>query len=1147
MKHSRSNASIGTTGYTPPTRIQTILILIAFMLVGLSLSAEVLPPHLQNHIQSFRAQNLIQGTVSDEEGVPLLGVNVSVKGSTKGTTTDFDGKYQIKAASGDVLVFSYIGMETQEIAVGTSTSIDVQMVSSVESLEEVVITGYQNIEKVFFTGASQSIKKEEIKLDGVADVSRMLEGRAAGISVQNVTGTFGATPRITIRGSSSILGNNKPIWVIDGAIQEEIVNLSLNDLVSGDTNTLLSSAVAGLNAADVESVEILKDASATALYGARALNGVVVITTKSGKRNQKLQVNYSSEFAIRPVPNYGQYDLLNSQETVSVYRELENKGYLRIGESLQGRFGGIYNIMYRQINTYDPSTGSFLLANTPEAKAKFLQQYELANTNWFKTLFRPTPTQTHSLSFSGGGENNTQYASIGYYADGGWTIADRVRRVTANIRNTYYLGNKAKATIHLQGSMRDQSAPGAFARQNDLVNGAANRNFDINPFSYSLNMSRALRPRNKDGELEYFRYNWAPFNILKEIANNRTELQVLDLKFQGEFEYKLGKNLNYNFLGTARYANSTNEHKVTENSNVAAAYRANETSLVAQQNIFLFRDPNNPNALPKVVLPEGGIYTNTGNKIVTYTFRNTLDFKKTFGQNHDIRLYLGQEFRSTDRERSFSRGFGYQFSKGGVPFIDPDIIKKQVLDGANYFGLEQTRERGATFFATATYGYKKKYILNVTGNYEGSNRAGISGSNRWLPTYNVGAKWNIDQESIIDDTTWVSSLAIRPSYGLIALLADNASNNLPIFRNAITDRWDPNNRENYINIDDLQNKDLSWEKTHEFNIGLDLGLFKDRILLYTDFYNRKGSDLIDVVRTSGIGGQVLKLANNANMDTKGFEVQLTTKNILRENFQWNTTSNISYFDQEITALQQQPNVFELVSNTGGNAIGYPRGSLFSFQMKKLNKDGIPTFYFHDNRDPIIGVDFQEIEDIQKYLKYEGPTEANFTGGMSNDFRYKNWDFSFFITFAAGNKIRQHPAYSNQYSDLSVFPSEFTDRWLVPGDENKTNIPVIPSQRINNTYGNNVLARAYNAYNFSDQRVVDGSFVRMKNISLGYAFPKDLVEKWQLSSLRFGVQTTNPFLIYADRRLNGQDPEFFRSGGVAYPITRQYTFSMNLSF
>ena len=1106
-------------------------------------------------IQLSNAQeNKITGTITDANNLPIGGVTIVVDGTRKGVVSDFDGIYTISAKTGNVLKFSFVGLQTQMITVGAESSINVVMIEDVESLDAVVVTGYQNVKRELFTGASQTIKAADIKLDGVADISRALEGRAAGVSVQNVTGTFGAAPRITIRGSSSILGDTKPIWIVDGVIQEEIVNLSVSDLVSGDASTLLGSAVAGLNASDVESFEILKDASATALYGARALNGVVVITTKSGKRNQKPKFNYTSEYAVRDIPRYTNYDLLNSQETVSVYREMESKGFLDLPSSFQGRYGGIYNIMYRAINNYDSSTGQYQLENTPEARAQFLKQFELANTDWFETLFNATPTQTHGLSFSSGSENSTSYASLGYYTDGGWTIADRVRRITGNLRNTFYLSDdKLKITTQLQGSIRNQLAPGTFAREEDLVSGSYTRDFDINPFSYALNTSRALRPRDNDGNLEYSRYNWAPFNIIDELDNNGIEINVSDIKFQGQAEYKINDNLTFNFLGSARYATSNNEHSIKENSNVAGAYRSDETTVVRDANNFLFSDPDNPNEPPRVVLPVGGILITSKNTLVTYTFRNTLDWTKRFKEDlHGLRIYGGQEYRYTDRSESSNTGYGYQFDRGGTVFTDPDILKKAILDGNPYFSVLETRQREVSFFANVTYDFDKKYVLNVTGNYEGSNRAGKSSESRWLPTYTVGGKWNVDKEDFIQNSHVVSSFAFRPSYGLVALLADNATNNLAVFRNQITDRFSNNDRENFIDIEDLQNSELTWEKTLELNLGLDVGFFNNKIMMNFDAYFRKGKDLIDLIRTTGIGGESIKLGNNSEMTTNGVEFQLNTVNIDNDNFRWKTGFNISKFNQEVTSLKQESNVFDLVTGIGrGNAIGFPKGALFSFQFEGLNEWGLPIFLTQDPEfapsKPYDLVDFQDTDNVIDYLKYEGATEPNLSGGLANNFTYKNWDFSFFISFSAGNKVRLAPVYDSVYDDLDVFPREFVNRWIASGDENITDVPTIASQSLIQSYGSNELERAYNAYNYSSERVADGGFIRMKNISLGYTLDKQIIDRLGLSNVRMSLQSTNPFLIYSDSKLGGQDPEFFRSGGVAYPISRLFTFSLNVGF
>ncbi|WP_335967023.1 SusC/RagA family TonB-linked outer membrane protein [Galbibacter sp. PAP.153] len=1101
-------------------------------------------------------QTSIYGKITDTDGVPLAGVNVYVEGIAKGVSSDFEGNYTITARKGQTLVFSYIGMKTQKIPVEDQAQIDVVLTYDVQSLDDVVVTGYQNIAKKVFTGAAQTLKGEEIKIDGVIDVGRMLEGRAAGVNVQNVTGTFGAAPKITIRGGSSIFGDTKPLWVVDGAVQEEIINLSFEQLVSGDSATLISSAIAGLNANDIESIEILKDASALSLYGARALNGAIIITTKKGKRNQKTSVTYQGEFAYRTIPSYGDYDLLNSQETMEVYKEIENKGFLAMSNSTQGRYGGVYNILYRAINTYNPETGQFGVANTIEAKNRFLQQYEMANTDWFKNLFTINPTQNHTLSFSGGGENSTQYASIGYYTDPGWTIADNIKRLTANLSNTYYISDVITAGVLVQGSVRKQEAPGTYNREVNTVSGEYTRDFDINPFSYSLNASRALRPYDNDGNLEYYRFNWAPFNIQNEIENNTIDLNVLELKTQADLNIKINDDLDYSFLGSFRYVKSTKEHNITEDSNVAAAYRANETTIVADQNIFLFTDPDNPNMLPQIVLPNGGIYNLAEDNLESFYFRNALDFSKVYNNKHDLKLYLGQEYRMTNRTNTFFTGFGYQYNSGGIPFTDYRAIQYTVNNNDDYFGKTEDRERGVAFFAQGTYGFDNRYVISATANYEGSNKLGRSNSARWLPTWNVSGKWNVSNEDFMKNSKTISNLSLRMGYGLIAGLG-NASNALAVFRNEITNRYQFDDRENMINIEELENSELTWEKVYETNLGVDLGMFNNQFTLTTDLYQKKSFDLIDYVRTSGIGGEGIKLANNADMSTKGIEVSLLGKIFDGEDFKWTSVINFAYFDQEITRLQNEPNAFDLVRDVGGNVVGRQRNSIYSFDFQGLDNRGIPTYYLGEYtdgspRDPITDVDFQERDGILDYLKYEGPVEPNITGGFSNTFTYKNWELSALITMQAGNKIRLSPYYSASYSDLDVFPSEFNNRWLIPGDENTTNIPGIIDNRLLQTFNDNGgssqdLYRAYNAYNYSTQRVVDGSFVRMKNIALTYAFPKSLTDNLSMSTFKMRLQATNPFLIYSDAKLNGQDPEFFRSGGVAYPIVRQFTLTLNVGF
>ncbi|WP_417871992.1 MULTISPECIES: SusC/RagA family TonB-linked outer membrane protein [Flavobacteriaceae] len=1084
----------------------------------------------------------ISGIVKDTHGTPLPGVTVVIKGTTIGVSTDFDGKYTLNVASGKnvTLVFSLLGMETQEKAVSANKKVvNVTLAEASEQLDEVVITsdGYRKIDRRLFTGAATKVNKEDL-LQGMPDVSRALEGKVAGVSVQNVSGTFGAAPKIRVRGASSIFGDTKPLWVVDGVVLEDVVDVSPDQLSSGDAATLIGSSVAGLNADDIESFQILKDASATALYGARAMNGVIVITTKKGKSG-KINISYKGEQTLRAKPTYKNYNIMNSVDQMSVYRELESKGWLNHAEISRQSNGGVYKKMYDLINTYNPSTGKFGLENTPEARAKFLQSYERNNTDWFDVLFRNSIIQNHSLSLSGGTDKGNFYFSTSFYNDEGWTLADDVSRFTVNAKANVKVSDRLKIGFLTRGSIRQQTAPGTFKRSKNPVDGAYDRNFDINPFSFALNTSRVLKPYDDNGNYEYYRMNYAPFNIIEELENNQIEMDVLDLKVQGNLDYQITDDLDYSFVGSLRYVKSTQEHKITEKSNLANAYRADDTYEIASSNRFLFSDLANPNALPVVVLPKGGFYNRKDDLLFNYYFRNSLNWNKTYNDKHILNVLVGQELKYSNRENSFFDGVGYQYDRGGIPFIDYRFIQQQVQSGFSYYGMQEYRDRFLAYFSTASYSYNRKYTFNGTFRYDGSNLLGKSKSARWLPTWNVSGSWNAHEEDFLADSDVISYLTLRGTYGLTASMGP-ARNSSLILMNQISDRPYDSERESQMFIQSLENSELTWEKQFETNLGVDLGLYNNRINLSLDAYKRNGFDLIGNIRTSGIGGEFYKFANYADMESKGVEFTLGTKNIQGKNFSWNTNLTFAYNKNEITNLKSSPNVFDLVQSTGGALENYPVRGLFSIPFAGLNEEGIPTF-INENGEVSTDVNFQS--ENTDFLKYEGPIDPKVTGGLTNTFKYKNFKLNAFVSYQYGNKIRLHPSFKARYSDLDALPNEFKNRWVLPGDEKLTDVPVILSDR---AYDVNY-ERTYNAYNYSDARVADGSFIRMKEISLSYDFPKLVLDNLGLSNAQIRLQGSNLFLLYSDKKLNGQDPEFFRAGGVAMPVSKQYTMSLKIGF
>ena len=347
-------------------------------------------------------------------------------------------------------------------------------------------------------------------------------------------------------------------------------------------------------------------------------------------------------------------------------------------------------------------------------------------------------------------------------------------------------------------------------------------------------------------------------------------------------------------------------------------------------------------------------------------------------------------------------------------------------------------------------------------------------------------------------------------------------------------------KESGLQIEDLENSELTYEKKHELNIGIDLGFLNNRINIAADWYKRDNFDLIGLINTMGIGGQITKYANVASMKSHGIEFTLSTRNIVTPDFQWNSNFIFSNAKNEVTELDANTRVIDMITGTGFTMKGYPVRSLFSMDFQGLNDEGLPTFINENGELTISGINFQERE-MKDHLIYEGPTDPPITGSFGNIFNYKDFRLNIFMTYSFGNMIRLDPVFSNRYYDLDAMPKEFKNRWTVPGDEEITTIPVIADRRLNAR--DSRLNYAYNAYNFSSARVAKGDFIRMKEVSLSYDIPKELAASMKMSNLSVKLQATNLFLIYADDKLNGQDPEFFNTGGVAAPVPKQFTLTL----
>ena len=1083
------------------------------------------------------AQQTFHGlVVAEDDGQPVIGATVIVAGAKAGTTTDVEGRFTLAVPDGKRITVSYVGMQSQTVL--PTPGMKITLRSASEQIGEVVVTGMQHLDRRLFTGATAKLDAAATKLDGVADISRSLEGRVAGVSVQNVSGTFGTAPKIRVRGATSIYGSSKPLWVVDGVIMDDVTEVGADELSSGDAVTLISSAIAGLNSDDIESFQILKDGSATSIYGARAMAGVIVVTTMKGKAG-KSHISYTGEYTLRLKPQYGDFNIMNSQEQMSVYREMRQKGWLNFADTYRATSSGVYGKMYQLMNTYDATTGTWALDNTPQGEEEYLREAEYRNTDWFDELFSTAIMHNHSVGVSGGTEKMNFYGSVSAMSDPGWYESSRVTRYTGNMNIGYQISPRLQLNLITNASYRKQKAPGTLSQTTDPVSGTVKRDFDINPYSYALNSSRTLEANT------FYTRNFAPFNIHHELANNYMNLDVADLKFQAELKFKPVKGLELAALAASKYASTAQEHITTDDSNQAMAYRAMDDATIRTLNPFLYTDPDNRYALPISILPQGGIYRKTNYKMNGYDIRLSANYNHVFSEHHITNFFAGAEMEEIKRNNTSFNGWGMQYSRGELPFYIYQYFKQQIEQGGSYYSIGNTLSRSLAFFGNATYSYKGRYTLNGTLRYEGTNRLGKSRSARWMPTWNLSAAWNVHEEPFFNRLEHVlSHLSLKASYSLTGDPGPSSvSNSSMVLMSYAPYRPFTSIQESGMYISDQANSELTYEKKHELNLGIETGFLGNRINVAFDWYTRNNYDLIGVIETAGVGGSIRKLANVAAMKSHGLEFTLSTQNIKTRHWQWSTDFIFSYAKNEVTSLMSSAQIMNVVQGAGFALEGYPVRSLFSFRYEGLNGDGLPRIQnqFGQVTSDGTAIDFQS--PILAYLQYEGPTDPTTTGSLGNILKWRNLRLNVFVTYSFGNVIRLDPVFASSYSDLTATPREFKNRWVQTGDELYTDVPVILTGR--QVAADYYTSTLYNAYNYSTERIAKGDFIRMKELSLSYDFPHTVLKPLHVSDLSLKLQATNLFLIYADSKLGGQDPEFFRSGGVASPMPKQFTLTLKL--
>jgi TonB-linked SusC/RagA family outer membrane protein len=1077
------------------------------------------------------------GQVIDENDDPLIGVSVRFKNDKgRGTVTDANGNFYIPAANkqSSTLTFSYIGKKTMERTFVEGDKDIVRMVDNVNSIDEVVVTGYQVIDKRLMSSSTTTVKMDDIKIPNFNSVDKMLQGTVPGLMVLNNSGSPSATPRIRVRGSSTVYGNAAPLWVVDGIIHEDPVNFSndeLNNILMGSpsdltnqmnlnsSKSLLGNAISGVNPNDIESITFLKDASATAIYGTRAANGVIVITTKKG-RVGKPSVSFSTSLGFTSRPRYSQYNLMNSKQRVQVSKEVLENGYLYAATPYATGFEGAL------MNLYDKKI-------TKEEFDAQVAKYETMNTDWFDLLCQNALNQDYSVSISGGNDYVNYYTSVGYNNSKGTTKGDNSIRYNFSSNIDAKLSSKVRAYTRL--SLSETTNDGFYT---------------TNPYSYALDTSRAI------GANEYYTSfvntiaelssNYAlKYNIFNELSHTGSNAKVRN--FSGSFgvDVDILKNLKLQTLFGATYSNSLNNQWADERSYHIAQIRGYDYGAVAA----------NSDAEKVSTLPHGGILNYTSMNNVSYTGRAQLTYNLMFGKNHEhiINAMGGYEVRSNQYDGYTDVEYGYYPDRGLAISYEYDTSTSgnvSNVSGANSSLEKHTVSRSKqssntiSGFATLVYGYKNRYILNANIRTDASNRFGQYTNHKWLPVWSLSARWKVNDEAIFKDMNWIDEFSIRASYGEQGNVPTSVGPNLVVkYISPTINRFSGDYQ---LGISRLPYPNLRWEKTKTTNLGLDFSFMNGRITGDIDYYIRKGTDVIYNLPVATEYGTTTTYRNGANLKNTGIEIGLSFTPIRTRDFTWTISPIYSKNTNNISNTTKQK--YTYLDYLAGNAYenGKPIRSVYAWKFNGINQNtGYATFDKCSN----VESEVTKSDTPSEYLKYCGTSDPKFNGGVSTALRYKNLSLNAQFAFAFGNKKRLNFMFNGKMTmpePQSNLTTDLINRWKKAGDV--SNIPGIVFSESSNylTYTPAGMLNTYDMYNYSDVRVVSGNFFRCRNLMLSYSFPQNLIQHWRISGMSCSFNVSNPFTICSSK-FHGQDPEIDNTGSVALPITQTYSFSLNFSF
>lgn len=1066
------------------------------------------------------------GTVVDQNGKPMAGVAIIVKGTNIGTTTDASGKYELDILDNKnaILVFSMLGMKRQEIPYKNSHPMRIVMEENAESVDEVVVTGYQKIDKRQLSSSIVSIKGSDLVGGAQISLDRMLVGRLPGVAVTGMTSTPGAAPKIRIRGHSSITGNREPVWVLDGIILEEPVNISAEELNSPDYVNLIGNAIGSINPEDIERVDILKDASATAIYGIKAANGVIVVTTKKGTKGAP-QVNYTTTLTVTTPPTYDKMFRMNSADRIDMSIEMQERG-LEFSSSTAldvGYEGALRKLWNREI-TY------------PEFLAQ-VNTLRTNNTDWYGELFRTSFSHQHSISVSGGNDKSDYYFSGGYANDQSVTIGEDVDRYTAMIKLNTQLARTLKVGFKLSGSMSETERP----------------HTSVDMYQYAYNTSRAIPLYNPDGTRSFYTgglgYESAklPYNILNEVDHggyNNTNSSVA-----------LNVNLDWDIAPWIRYSTVLG---LSRNINEQQTWADDQSFYVSQMRGLPYGSiiplpEEDAKYAREQSLPYGGELISETTSNSTYTWRNSVSLFKNFGK-HELSANLGHEVRSSKYDGVKSTQYGYLPDRG-KKFVDIDPTQwpayaKLIRNHPDV--IRDTKDNVLSFYATATYAYDSRYIFNFNIRTDGSNKFGQDPSVRFLPIWSVSGRWNIANEKFFKPLYSVfNDLSIRGSYGIQGNVHPDQVPNLITSLGSL----DAMTQEYIALLSKYPNTKLRWEKTDSYNLAVDFALFNNRIYGSFDYYYKKGKDQVIQKTLAPSTGADYVAINEGDVLNKGWDMSVSFVPVQTKDWTWHISLNTGKnYNKVLNAGEDQSITWSDFISGSLVVNGSALNSFYSYRFNKLNSEGYPTFFGTEQKDGEgNALVHSQQEAFDRVFAYSGKRDPDLTGGISTYVRFKRLTFNCLFSFSLGNKVRLNDLYESAGQSLpnpdQNMSSEFVNRWKKPGDENFTNIPVL-SQEDLQIRDNDVLYRYANnmwdMYNKSDLRVVSGNYLRCRSMSLRYDFNPELLRKIYIKGASISFDAGNVFVIKS-KDLQGRDPEQLELGSRTVPPQRSYSLRLSITF